>query len=480
MKFFTYLLFITVLFFFTSELIFAQLPQPNHVVIVIEENHGYSQIIGSSAAPYINSLVSDSYSALFTDSHGVTHPSQPNYLWFFSGNNQGVTSDNLPSNTPFTTSNLGAELLKKGITFSGYSEDLPSIGFSGASSGNYQRKHNPWVNWQSASVNSIPNNLNKPFTDFPADYNNLPQVSFIIPNQNNDMHNGSDPSRISAGDTWLKNNLDGYVQWAKNNNSLLILTFDEDDFTSANKIATLFIGEMVKNGSYSEKINHLNVLRTVEDMYGVGYSGASADSSAITDCWDQVLPVELTSFEASYKSNNVTLNWNTQSEINNKGFYIERRAFENGNTGNWQTISFINGHGSSTRRHKYSYIDNSLNSNSTRYDYRLKQVDLEGSFVYSNAISVTLSQPDDFALFQNYPNPFNPSTNISYQIPTEGFVTLKVYNTLGKEVKTLVSGNQQAGKHSENFDASNMSSGIYYYQLIFKNSVKTSSIILLK
>ncbi len=147
---------------------FAQLPKPNHIVIVIEENHGFDQIIGSSSAPYINSLAHDTLSALFTDSHGVTHPSQPNYLWLFSGNNQGVTSDNLPTDTPFTTLNLGALLLDSSFTFAGYSEDLPSEGYSGGSYGAYRRKHNPWVNWQDANPNGIPWNLNKPFSEFPS------------------------------------------------------------------------------------------------------------------------------------------------------------------------------------------------------------------------------------------------------------------------------------------------------------------------
>ncbi len=135
-------------FLFLPLFSFAQLPQPDHIVIVIEENHGYNQIIGSNAAPYINSLVADTLSALFTDSHGITHPSQPNYIWLFSGDNQGVTDDNVPTDTPFTALNFGAELLNKSKTFVGYSEDLPFTGFQGASYGAYARKHNPWVNWQ--------------------------------------------------------------------------------------------------------------------------------------------------------------------------------------------------------------------------------------------------------------------------------------------------------------------------------------------
>ena len=257
--------------------IYAQLPKPDHIVIVIEENHSYSNIIGNSSAPYINGLVSDSLSLLLTQSYGVTHPSQPNYLYLFSGDNQGVTDDNKPSVLPFTTDNLGAGLLKNNYTFVGYSEDLPSVGSDVTSSGAYERKHNPWVNWQDASTNGIPSSLNVPLTDFPTDYDSLPTVSFVIPNQNNDMHDGS----ISAGDTWLQNNLDGYIQWAKTHNSLFILTFDEDDNSSNNQIPTIFVGQMVKKGNFDNKVNHLNILRTIEDMYGLNYAGSSTDSSAI-------------------------------------------------------------------------------------------------------------------------------------------------------------------------------------------------------
>ncbi|HEV3416549.1 MAG TPA: alkaline phosphatase family protein, partial [Pirellulales bacterium] len=259
----------------------AGIPTPDHVVIVVEENHSYSDIVGSPSAPYINSLANGPSGALFTQSFAVEHPSQPNYLDLFSGSNQGITDDNLPANLPFTTANLGAELLAKGQTFVGYSEDLPSVGFNGETSGAYARKHNPWVNWQNSSSNGIPAADNQPFTSFPSDFNALPTVSIVIPNLNDDMHDGS----ISAGDTWLRSNLDAYVQWATTHNSLLIVTFDEDDGSQANQIPTLFVGPMVNHAQYSETINHFDVLRTIEDMYGLPYAGASSTVPAITDVW---------------------------------------------------------------------------------------------------------------------------------------------------------------------------------------------------
>jgi len=253
----------------------ATLPRPAHVVVVMEENHSYSEIIGSSSAPYINSLASQG--ALFTHSYAVTHPSQPNYLAFFSGSNQGVTSDSCPHT--FTKGNLGSELLGAGFTFTGYSESLPKAGSTVCTSGAYARKHSPWINFT-----NVPSSANQPFSSFPgsSSYSTLPTVSFVIPNLNDDMHDGT----IQQGDTWLKNNIDAYAQWAKKNNSLLIVTWDEDDSSQSNQIPTIFVGQSVKAGSYSETINHYNVLRTLEDMYGLAALGSSANASAISDCWN--------------------------------------------------------------------------------------------------------------------------------------------------------------------------------------------------
>lgn len=257
----------------------ATIPKPDHLVIVFLENHAQSKILGSPAAPYINKLLTTG--ALFNNSFGLTHPSQPNYIMFFSGANQGITNDDMPKKIPFTTPNLASSLLAKGLTFTGYSEGLPSVGFNGEKSGSYVRRHAPWTNWQDSSQNNIPANLNQPFSSFPTNYSSLPTVSFVIPNLDNDMHDGT----ITDSDNWLKKNMDGYIQWANKNNSLVILTFDEDDKFHGNQIATIFSGQMVKQGQYNEKIDHYNVLRTVEDMYGLPYIGASATSTSINSCW---------------------------------------------------------------------------------------------------------------------------------------------------------------------------------------------------
>jgi acid phosphatase len=252
----------------------AALPTPAHVVIVMEENHAYSQIIGSGSAPYINSLANSG--ALMTQSYAITHPSEPNYLALFAGSTFGLSSDACPVSEG-STANLGSELLAAGHTFVGYSESLPSAGYTGCTSGEYARKHAPWVNFS-----NIPSADNQPFSAFPSNYANLPTVSIIDPNLLDDMHDGS----VAQGDTWLKSNLSAYATWAKANNSLLIVTWDEDNDLSGNHIATIVYGAHVATGQYSETINHYNVLRTVEALYALPYAGSSASATTISDIWN--------------------------------------------------------------------------------------------------------------------------------------------------------------------------------------------------
>ncbi len=253
----------------------AAVPRPDHVVLVMFENKGYSQINGSSSAPYLNSLASQG--AKFTQSFAVTHPSQPNYIALFSGSTQGVTDDTCPRD--FTgKANLGRQLIDAGLSFKGYSESMPSDGYTGCSSGTYRRKHNAWVDFD-----NVPAASNLTFAAFPGStgYGTLPAVSFVTPNMCNDMHDCS----ISTGDTWAKNKLDAYAQWAKTHNSLLIVTFDENDGSSGNQIFTVFVGQHVKPGNYSENITHYTILRTIEDAYGLSPIGNAAGATPITDIW---------------------------------------------------------------------------------------------------------------------------------------------------------------------------------------------------
>jgi len=164
------------------------LPAPDHIVIVVEENHSPENIIGSLNAPYITSLAATG--ANFTNFYALTHPSQPNYIQLYSGSNQGVLNNTVPApGAPFTTANLGAELLAAGKTFGSYSEDLPAVGSTIGLSGAYARRHNPVVNWQ--STNPGPNqygpSLNMPFTSVPSNIGQLSTVSLSVPKNNNNM-----------------------------------------------------------------------------------------------------------------------------------------------------------------------------------------------------------------------------------------------------------------------------------------------------
>jgi len=247
-------------------------PVPDHVVVVIEENHSFSEIIGSAAAPYINSLAAQG--AVFTQSFAVAHPSQPNYLALFSGSTQGITDDSCPHT--FSGSSLESELTGAGKSFAGYSEGLPLAGSATCNAGEYARKHAPWIDFSEDQPSD-----SQPFSSFPTNFSTLPVVSFVIPNLADDMHDGT----IQEGDTWLKNNVSAYANWAMTNNSVLIATWDEDDGTENNQIPTIIVGADVRPGQYSEPINHYSVLRTIENLYGLPALGSAANATPITDVW---------------------------------------------------------------------------------------------------------------------------------------------------------------------------------------------------
>jgi len=280
----------------------AELPKYDHIVIVVEENKDYEQIIGNHNAPYINLIAVEG--ANLTRMFGEEHPSEGNYFWLFSGDNQNVGfADQVPTRK-FSTSSLGEQLIKKGLSFKGYSESLPAIGSDvDVTPQNYRypcvygRKHVPWISFAAVpDGTTVDTSSNLRFADFPSDYTKLPTVAFVIPNMENDMHNGAPTDSVPAGDSWLRQYLDGYYQWAKTHDSLLILTFDENDDKTGyrgltdpsinpdqdqsrhdlqNRIATIFAGAHVKpNFAKPGGITHVNILRTIEAIYGLPKSGA--------------------------------------------------------------------------------------------------------------------------------------------------------------------------------------------------------------
>jgi acid phosphatase len=243
--------------------------RPDHVMIVVMENKRYDAVIGHRFAPYVNELARRG--ANLTNAYAETHPSQPNYLALFSGSTQGVT-DNRCGHTFRSAPNLGRQLLDAGFGFAGYSEDLPEPGWTGCADRSYVRRHNPWVNFD-----NVPAGSNLPLSALPADYGRLPTVSFLIPGLCHDMH---DCPKAEA-DAWLRRTIDRYVAWAETHNSVLILTFDEDNRTDDNHIPTVVVGEHVAAGNRHERIDHYSLLRTIEDWYGLPPLGNAGDRSPI-------------------------------------------------------------------------------------------------------------------------------------------------------------------------------------------------------
>jgi acid phosphatase len=319
----------------------AGLPVYDHVVIVVEENKDYEQIIdepgnNESKAAYLN-LTLRKEGANLTRMFGEEHNSQGNYFWLFSGSNQGVGFRDGVPDVPIQAPNLGTALICSGRSFKGYSEDLPAIGskeFFGPVDAKrderlYARKHAPWVSFTNVpNGQTVASSSNLRFLDFPtepATFDTLPTVAIVVPNLRNDMHNGKPEKSIPRGDKWLKHHLDAYYQWAKTHNSLLIVTWDESDDRAGpdhcakvlgltnpfvestdqrgrnmrNRIATIIAGAHVKHGDYPEGkgVTHVNLLRTLEAMYGLPRSGAQQpfasdggirDDYAITDIFERV------------------------------------------------------------------------------------------------------------------------------------------------------------------------------------------------
>ena len=240
-----------------------------HIVVVVMENHSYSDIIGSGHAPYLNALAARG--ASLTQMFAITHPSQPNYVALFSGGTHGVTGDACPQTV--SGANLATQISAAGLTFAGYSEGLPSIGSTVCTAGHYARRHVPWTNWP-----AVPGSVSHPFTDFPSSYDQLPTLSFVIPNLDDDMHDGT----VAAGDAWLKAHLDAYAQWAATHDSQLVVTWDEDDKSENNQIPTIIVGAGITPQKVSARVTLYSLLRYLEDRLGLPRLGAAATAAPIT------------------------------------------------------------------------------------------------------------------------------------------------------------------------------------------------------
>ena len=224
-----------------------------------------------------------------------------------------------------------------------------------------------------------------------------------------------------------------------------------------------------------------------ELMFGSSVPGSTLNNASLSN-GTSPLPVELTSFNATVKGNSVNLSWETATEVNNYGFQVQRKKIKDESEEEWEDIGFVQGNGTTNSPKYYEFTDFEL-PNSETVSYRLKQIDNDGTYSYSKTITVDLTTitdvngnelPKVYSLSQNYPNPFNPTTTIKFGLPEAGFVDLRVFNMLGEEVAQLVSNEMRAGYHEVNFDASNLSSGMYIYKLTSGKFAQTKKLMLLK
>lgn len=248
-----------------------------------------------------------------------------------------------------------------------------------------------------------------------------------------------------------------------------LYVFDETDPFPGTEPVTPTVGPIL-NTTTSADINPGSInLRQYSSSQNI-----VVDGIRIGNTWAGIVPVELTSFTANVKDGAVVLNWQTATETNNSGFEIERKSSNQ----NWIRVGFVEGNGTTTEKQYYSFTDKNINSGN--YSYRLKQLDFNGAYEYSKTVEVEVVEPNKYELVQNYPNPFNPSTTIEFTIPQASKVSLKVYNLLGQEVRTLVNGIKDAGTHKINFDAKELNSGMYIYKIEAGSFTQVRKMTLLK
>ena len=322
---------------------------------------------------------------------------------------------------------------------------------------------------------------------------------FAGENIKTDIYNGSTiysllsdyQGRSNGGDGWMRimefnpatsminvktyspwRDLQGKTAWEHDGSSEFSLPYDMSnydllatDIISSGNNATYLWDGLQGGKSYNWYV-------TVEDDDGNVTEGLIWSFST-----NPALPVELSSFTAKVNVKKVILEWSTETEVNNYGFDVERSSTSLGM--NWETIGFAEGFGNSNSPKHYSFIDNNIDQ-SGKYFYRLKQIDNDGTYEYSDVVSVEVGVPNNFYLSQNYPNPFNPETRIDYTLPERQFVSLRIYNTLGESVVELVNEIKEAGTYSVTFDASNLPSGVYVYKLQTSEFTANHKMMLLK
>jgi acid phosphatase len=248
------------------------LPHPAHIVVVVEENHASGEVIGNPAAAYINSLAGSG--ASFTHSYARTHPSEPNYLALFSGSTHGLRTDRCPIS--YRSANLAGQLLAAHLSFRAYVDGLPRVGYRGCRAGHYTRLTAPWTDFP-----ALPRATAQPLARFPAVFTRLPTLSFVTPDLVHDMHSAS----VARADAWLRSHIGPYVRWARTHDSLLVLTWDEDDRRHDNRIPTVIVGAHVRPGMYRERIGDYTVLRTLEALDRLPPIGHAVAAHPVSNIW---------------------------------------------------------------------------------------------------------------------------------------------------------------------------------------------------
>ncbi|MDH3268744.1 MAG: S8 family serine peptidase, partial [Ignavibacteria bacterium] len=247
-------------------------------------------------------------------------------------------------------------------------------------------------------------------------------------------------------------------------------------YSAADTSRMLYYKSNIPAGTLMFRDVLLNGVDSIEALQGITVTGGRLNVfNAVVEISSPIVPVELVSFNYELLKRTVKLNWITATEINNSGFSVERKTPRDER---WDEVGFVPGSGTTTEYRSYNFIDESVIPGN--YNYRLKQIDYNGQYEYSNEIEVVLSSPDKFSLEQNYPNPFNPSTIIQYAIGSKQFVQLKVFDVLGNEIITLVDEEKSVGTYRVKFSAKGLSTGIYFYKLQAGSFVDIKKMILLR
>jgi hypothetical protein len=301
------------------------------------------------------------------------------------------------------------------------------------------------------------------YTGYVPSYSNVA----IAPNTTATSHDGSifTPNIVSP-DHWFTvsytgNDFNGFANYD--------ISINLSDFLFLNDITKVYIVKRASIGSPWVALN------TTTDGTSVKASGVSSfsDFAIASDSSINPLPVELTSFAAVVNGRNVELNWSTSTELNNSGFDVERKSVS---STDWTKIGFVEGNGTTNQPVSYSFADRNVVSG--KYNYRLKQIDFNGNFqYYVLGNEVIAGVPEAYSLSQNYPNPFNPTTSIDFDVPSDGVVSLKVFDMTGKEVAEVVNEFKPAGYYTVSFNASALSSGIYFYKLTAQSNGSTFSAV---